>query len=81
MISWKLNVHFIIKFDALSDIFCDLFDMRPIYDVNTFQSLTQYMRGIDRDLLYLRNKIIYIVTHIEYLIIAFSEKIQFSDYL
>jgi hypothetical protein len=75
--SWKLNVNLKIKFDAPSDTFCVLFDTRPIYDVNTFHSLTQYMSGIDRDLLYPRNKIIYIELLIEILIITRSEKIQF----
>jgi hypothetical protein len=76
-----LNDNFKIKFDPLPDTLCVLFDMSSIYDVNTFQSLTQYMSGIDSDLLYLRNKIIYIIILMEYLIITCSEKIQFPDYL
>jgi hypothetical protein len=81
MFSWKLNVNLKIKFDAHSDTFCVLFDMRPLYDVNTFQSVTQYTSGIDKDLVYLRNKIIYIVILIEYLIIACGEKMEFPGYL
>ena len=83
MFSWKFNINLKIQFDTLCDTFCVLFDMRPICDVNTFQSLTQYMSGIDRDLLYLRNKIINLCIHIYmciYIYIFFCSTRRISDY-